>query len=127
LPSVWVGKFAHFKRYDSNRCVRRSSSNSNVGNGHFREWLANSRYSFGDRHGSRNKRASTDGVTAIHDDGRAGYKIGSSGRQKNRGTCAFVSTAPTTGWSPGVSAPARSKLGHFDWPEWKAYRDEGRP
>ena len=19
------------------------------------------------------------------------------------------------------------KLGHFDWPEWKAYRDEGRP
>jgi hypothetical protein len=21
----------------------------------------------------------------------------------------------------------QSKLGHFDWPEWKAYRDEGRP
>jgi prevent-host-death family protein len=20
-----------------------------------------------------------------------------------------------------------SKLGRFDWPEWKAYRDEGRP
>jgi len=19
------------------------------------------------------------------------------------------------------------KLGHFDWPEWKAYRDQGRP
>jgi len=19
------------------------------------------------------------------------------------------------------------KLGHFEWPEWKAYRDEGRP
>lgn len=21
----------------------------------------------------------------------------------------------------------QSKLGHFDWSEWKAYRDEGRP
>ena len=21
----------------------------------------------------------------------------------------------------------QSKLGHFDWLEWKAYRDEGRP